>query len=66
MKWPVKQPANVGDTRNRKVFAWLPTICNHWDKTSALNHSYHVWLEHYKITEEYKEDWVVISRGVIE
>lgn len=64
---PIPKEPEVGDTRTIYKFAWKPTIvCK-----------YKVWLEKYKITEEYtyvkvehdevfpKFGWVEIKRDIV-
>ena len=43
MRWKLKSPPKVGDTRTRLVFAWK--------KTRVGDHI--VWLEQYQVYEEY-------------
>lgn len=47
-----KQP-NEGDTRKRKLFAFLPTRV--WDTHSKTQQW--IWLERYTECEVYKTDW---------
>ena len=74
MRWPHKQPANIGDHRWNIKFAWLPTLarkqnannCTKWDK-------YTVWFEYYDCHEEYKHSiitgemwWEIESNYVLD
>jgi hypothetical protein len=65
MKWIINTPAKTGDVRIRKIFAWLPVRCNHWDKKVAMMSEYFVWLEYYSVAEEYRDEWVITSKEVI-
>ena len=43
MRWKADQTPKEGDTRERRKFAWFPTLIG----------EYYVWLERYGITEKY-------------
>jgi alkylated DNA repair dioxygenase AlkB len=43
MRWKLKSPPKVVDTRTRLVFAWKKTLVD----------NYVVWLEQYQVYEEY-------------
>lgn len=57
MKWKVKARPVKGDTRIRTKFAWTPTFV--YKDTEV----YKVWLETYRVTEEYTKTYVNSDNG---
>ena len=70
MKWKIKSYPNIGDTRIRTKFAFLPIIV--LNKATMTDHW--VWLEFYAEEQVYKtkyhygegnyEVWITISKSI--
>lgn len=53
MRWKLrrKHETNIGKTRVRRKFAWLPTVVS-LDQTETI---VSIWFEHYWVKEEYEQ-----------
>ena len=62
MKWPKNKPAKIGDHRWYNRFAWLPVSAYKQKVGCGGFDEFTVWLEYYKIHEEYKS--MAVDNGI--
>lgn len=60
MKWKTNSKLALGSIRYRKKFAWLPVVCDFDGEV------YTVWLETYRVKEEYRKVTRATQIGTID